>query len=156
MIRAGYRGVQRQTDLIDTATVTPVVGVWVELGRTTLGVGQAMALGFGTGRGQHDAEGRLFIDLRDGSTAPGVALHGMCRLELENPQRRVVMTLWEGRTEISGAGAGNRPQQVPLPEQDVVFGEGWALVLRAMMDATTAIAVSNSRILIDVTLYDDA
>lgn len=142
-------------DLIATATVVNVVNTFIELGRFRVLPGTAIALGFGDFSGQDSAVGRVFIDIRDNGTAPGLVLNGMVRLDLENPRGRVVRTLFEMRSEALRTTQANRSLHIPLPELDAVAGEDWAIVLRWRADAAGTLGRVNTLIQLDVTSYDN-
>lgn len=130
-------------------------GQFSEIGCYTVPPGMAVEVGFGFQSAQDEAQGRIFIDLRDPGPAPGGEVNGLVRIELLDAQKRPVETLFESRTELLRQGAGDRTKQISLPETDAIARENNNIVIQVMPDSGSTISNINSTILIDATNYTD-
>lgn len=155
MIKNPYRSTLNASQLLAASIPTTVAGQFIELGRYTLPAGVALSLGHGIQTGQADSVGRMYADFKDDST-PAVDVDGMIRLDLHNPQDRVVSTLFEGRTEsLRNATLTDRRTYIPMPEQPVTVGQDWSIVLKLMADTSGLdIDAAVTTILFDATFYD--
>lgn len=131
-----------------------VAGEFVQLGKYTIPAGVAIAPGYGAMEGQDTAAGRILIAMMNNAAAPGVAIEGLLRLSVRNPQDRPVMILWESRTERVRLGATDPKIQVPFPWMNAIATEDFSLVLEFRADAAGTAGSANSTCLVDVTTYD--
>jgi hypothetical protein len=127
---------------------------YVELGRFTVQAGVALAVGFGAMEGQDSAAGRVYIDLKDTTAAPGAAVNGQLRIDIHNAQDRVQSTIWEARTESVRSSASDRTQQLPMPWINAVATEDVAFVFKFKSDTAVTVSKTNSTILMDGTSYE--
>ena len=134
-----------------------IPGQFTEIGCYTVRPGIAVEVGFGFQSAQDEAQGRIFIDLRQPGVAPGAEINGLVRIELLDAQKRPIETLFESRTELLRQGAGDRTKQISLPETDAIARENKNIVVQVMPDPGTGTSISseNSTILIDATNYTD-
>jgi hypothetical protein len=155
MLKNPYRSTLNSTNLIAAAAPATVLNQFIELGRYTLPAGVALELGAGVQSGQMDAVGRIYADLR---TAAAVAVNGMVRLDLVNPQNRVIATLFEGRTDsLRNATLADRRTYIPFPKLNSAIGQDWAIVMKLQGDAAAVTATAaQSTVLVDCTFYDVA
>lgn len=145
-----FRSALTAADLISAATVTLTAGSVIKVGERKVEAGEMIALGYGQESGQNNAQGRIFMDLKD-TTATPVAIKGLVRLTAYSPQNRVIRILGEWRAEVLGTGAGDRTKQVPLPEDLYLLPEDRKLVLEIIADATQTLSKANSTIYVDTT-----
>lgn len=137
-----------------TADVATLAGQWNELGRYTLKAGMGLAIGYGAMEGLDAAAGRIYADIKDNGVAPGTATNGKLRIDLESPQKRVIRTIFESRTERLRTTLTDPTKQIPLPYHDAVATEDYSFVLRFMPDAAVTVGKTNSSLLMDVTTFD--
>lgn len=146
-----FRSALTANDLISAATVVCAAGQYTQLGKRVIQAGELLSLGFGDESGQNAAQGRIFIDLKDSTTSPGVAVNGTVRLSAYTPQMRYLVNLGEWRTETLRAGTGDRTKQVPLNESMYQLSEDKILALEFLPDSAITLGKVNSSILIDTT-----
>lgn len=147
-----FRSTLINDDLISADTLL-ILGQFIETGRVTIPAGVAMAIGYGPLRGHHEAIGRAYADFKASATD----IDGLLRLDLHNPQDRVIKTLFESRTESLRSTQTDRTVQLPFSDDTgVVFGEDWSLVLKIKADTLTdyTLVLATSIIMFDVTMYD--
>lgn len=141
-------------DFMPTATVVTVANQFVELGRYTVQAGVALALGYESMSGQDSANGRLYLDMRDSSTAPGLVADGRIRLDIHNAQDRVQATVFEGRTERLRSSLSDPRQQLPFPWINAIATEDVVFVLKFRSDAVVTVGRTNSKLSMDATIYE--
>lgn len=147
-----YRSALTQNDLISSATVATITGQFVKLGERKIFAGELLALGVGDASGQDNAVGRLFVDIRDNGTSPGLVHNGLFRLTIYSPQNRPLQVLCEFRTETARQGSTDRSLQVPFPVRNEWLSEDKKLVLEFMADTGATLSKANTQILIDITV----
>ena len=136
---------------------------FIEVGRVVVPSGTAYDLGVGDLKSQADAIGRIFADLRDTTVAPGAKIDGIVRIDLHDPQNRVLRTVYQGRTEMLRTSQGDRRQQYPFSKRNVRAGWNYAFVLKVMPDAGAVgngtlawTAGGNTAFMLNVTTWDTA
>lgn len=127
------------------------VGQFVILGERKIEAGELLAIGFGSESGQNNAQGRVFVDIKNNAASPGANIEGTIRLQVYSPQNRPLMILGEWRTETLRTGAGDRTKQVPLPEHHAWLSEDKKLVIEFQADSAGTVGLANTTILIDAT-----
>jgi hypothetical protein len=145
-----YRSALTESDLV-SGDVALVVGQFVKLGERKIEAGELLAIGYGMQSGQNNAQGRIFMDLRDNAAAPGVEVNGTVRLQVHSPQNRPIKILGEWRTETLRSGETDRALMIPLPENFTWLSEDKKLVLELQADAAATLGKANSGILMDTT-----
>ena len=155
MIKEPRRSVLTKDSLNVTDTAVEA-GRFTEIGCYTVSAGMAVEVGFGFQTAQDEAQGRIFIDIKDNSVAPGADINGLVRIELLDAQKRPLKTLFESRTELLRQGAGDRTKQISLAETDAIARENKHIVVQVMPDANATVGAANSTILIDATNYTDS
>lgn len=145
-----FRSALTAADLVGSATVTLTAGTPVKVGERKVEAGEMIAIGFGQETGQNNAQGRIFMDLKD-TTATPVAIKGLVRLQAYSPQNRPIKILGEWRAEVLATGSGDRTKQVPLPEDIFYLPEDRKLVLEVIADSTQTLSKANSTIYLDTT-----
>lgn len=121
------------------------------LGERKIEAGELLAVGYGSESGQNNAQGRIFIDIKNNAASPGAALEGTVRLQVYSPQNRPLVILGEWRTETLRTGSGDRTKQIPFPENMYWISEDKKLVLEFAPDSAGTVGLANSTILIDAT-----
>lgn len=149
-----FRSAMKTLDFM-SADVAVIAGEWYTLGKFTCPAGVGKAIGYGPGRGQAEAEGRIYADFRDNAVAPGAVINGMIRIEAWDPQDRVERVLFEARTEQLRTSATDRTQQLAFPERIPGISKDWKLALRFKADANVTVSRTNTVLLMDVTEYTD-
>jgi hypothetical protein len=134
-----------------TGTVSCTAGLFTRLGARTIQAGELMSLGYGSQSGQGDAQGRIFVDLRDNTASPGVQVAGTVRLTAYTPQDRPLVILAEFRTESLNQNNSDRTKLVPWPESIYQLSEDKKLVMEFKPDATVTVSNTNSKMVIDIT-----
>ena len=136
------------------ASVVCPAGRFTELGRFIIVAGVAIALGHGELAGQDAAHGRIFADIRDAGTTPGLVINGLLRFDIHTPQDFVERTLWQERTENLRTSATDRQQQIPMPIIPDVVGEDWFLVMKFRPDATATVGRANTLLVVSATQFE--
>lgn len=149
-----YRKVFDVNEFVDSASVALVANVWTETGRYTVPAGVVAALGYGSIRGQEDAEGRFYFNPR---TSVPADINCEIRLELRNAQDRVVAVLWEGHTILTRTSTTDRRQQIPFPELvQHRASEDYSFVMMLRVTSAVTLDRAQTTLYMDGTLYDDA
>lgn len=149
-----FRTSWTELDFVSAATVAVVAGQYVELGRVTVPAGVGLALGFGGTPGQGEAEGRIRASL---NTSVPAAIQGRLRFTLNDPQDRVLETLYESRTEaIRPPGtADTRGTFAPFPFINAIASRSRSLVAWLRADAAATVSRAHSPILVEGTSFTD-
>jgi hypothetical protein len=108
-------------------------------------------LGFGQQQGQQDAQGRIFVDIRDNTVSPGAVVPGVVRLTAYTPQDRPLVILAEFRVETLNQNTSDRTKQLPFPESIYQLSEDKKLVIEFKPDATATVSNTNTKMVIDIT-----
>lgn len=140
----------------DTWSAANTAGEWSDIGIYTVPFQTEESWGFGSAEpGKSGNQGRIMVDLRDGSAAPGVQLTGKVRLVQRNANDRNERTVAEFNLKRLNDAGASRTEQQPLPEQvnNPKVGPQSKLVLQAQLDGTAA-SQANSEVLIDTTVYE--
>lgn len=148
---ATFRSALTQNDLISAATVAVTAGQYTILGKRTIQAGELLSIGFGDESGQNNAQGRVFMSIKDNAASPGADISGTLRLSVYTPQMRYLTNLGEWRTETVSTGTGDRTKMVPLPENIYQLSEDKILALEFNPDASGTVGKANSKILLDTT-----
>lgn len=146
-----FRSALVANDLIGAATVSVLAGQYVKLGELKVEAGELVAIGYGQESGQNNAQGRIYMDIKDTSATPA-PVKGKVRLQVYSPQNRPLVILGEWRTETLTSGANDRTKMIPLPEDVYFLSEDKKLVLEFIADANATVSKANSTILLDTTL----
>lgn len=147
---AQFRSALTTTDFM-TGTVVCTAGIFTRIGARTIQAGELLSLGFGQQSGQQDAQGRIFVDIRDNGTSPGVVAPGVVRLSAYTPQDRPLVILAEFRVETLNANTGDRTKQLPFPESIYQLSEDKKLVIEFKPDATVTVSNANTKMVVDIT-----
>lgn len=147
---AQFRSALTTTDFM-TGTVSCASGIFTRLGARTIQAGELLSLGFGSQSGQQDAQGRIFIDVRDNGTAPGAVVPGVVRISAYTPQDRPLVILSEFRVETLNQNTSDRTKQLPFPESIYQLSEDKKLVIEFKPDSTATVSDTNTKMVIDIT-----
>lgn len=134
-----------------TGTVTCPAGIFTRLGARVIQAGELLSLGYGSQSGQQDAQGRIFADVRDNGTAPGLQVNGTFRITAYTPQDRPLVILAEFRTEALNQNSADRTKLLPWPESIYQVSEDKKIVIEFKPDATATISNVNTKMVIDIT-----
>ena len=132
-----------------TGTVSCPSGLFTRLGARTIQAGELLSLGYGPQSGQQDAQGRIFVDIRDNTASPGAQVNGTVRLTAYTPQDRPLVILAEFRTEALNQNSADRTKLLPWPESIYQLSEDKKLVIEFKPDATATISNANTKMVID-------
>lgn len=122
------------------------------LGEYTLNPGQVVILGFGTLDGQQDADGRIYVDIKDNSAAPGVNLDGVLQICYYDANDHLMYTMQEYRTETLRTNNSDRTKQIPFPEADKGISAFKSIKIFFKPDATgKTVSATNSSLIMDIT-----
>jgi hypothetical protein len=146
-----YRSAFTKDKLINSATVQLVAAEFVKLGEYKVEAGEMVSIGYGQQSGQQNAQGRIYVDLKDNGVAPGLDLNGTVRLSVYSPQNRPIEILGEWRTETLRTDITDRTLQVPFPEDDLWISEDKKLVLEFASDGSEVLGKTNSTYIMDIT-----
>jgi hypothetical protein len=147
---AQFRSALTTSDFM-TGTVACTQGLFTRLGARVIQAGELLSLGFGTQSGQQDAQGRIFVDIRDNTASPGAVVPGVVRLTVYTPQDRPLVILAEFRVETLNQNSADRTKQLPFPESIYQLSEDKKLVVEFKPDATATISNANTKMVIDIT-----
>jgi hypothetical protein len=147
---AQFRSALTTSDFM-TGTVACTQGLFTRLGARTIQAGELLSLGFGTQSGQQDAQGRIFVDVRDNTASPGAIVPGVVRLTVYTPQDRPLVILAEFRVETLNQNSADRTKQLPFPESIYQLSEDKKLVIEFKPDATATVSNTNTKMVIDIT-----
>lgn len=147
-----YRSAFTKDHLL-SGDVAVVSGSYMKIGEFKVQAGEMYSLGYGQNESQEGSPGRIYMDLKDNSTAPGVNVNGILRFSVHTPQGRPIRTLAEFRTETLRTDVNNRTLQVPFPSAKFPYvSEDKKIVIEFLADADTTISKSNSTIVMDTTV----
>lgn len=149
---AQFRSALTTSDFMSSgSTVACTAGLFTRLGARTIQAGELLSPGFGNQSGQQDAQGRIFIDLRDNGTTPGAQVAGKVRLTVYTPQDRPLVILYEFRTETLNQNNNDRTKLLSFPESLYQISEDKKLVLEFCPDSTVTVGATNTKMVIDIT-----
>lgn len=146
-----YMSTFTKAQLMSADTIVCATGQFNKLGEYVIPAGMEIAIGSGKYDDLERATGRLFIELKD-DEATATIESGMVRLQAYSPQNRPLEILYEGRTEVTGAGT-NRQLYVPLPEHSVNLTQDQKLVMEFMPDGADTVVKADCTILVDHTVF---
>lgn len=152
IVQEKYRSAFTKSELI-SGDVVCAAGQFNRLGAYVVKAGEAISVGFGNQSGQQNAQGRIYIDLKDNAAAPGANTNGLLRMVAYSPQDRPVEIIWEARTESLRTNSSDRTQQNPYQEHDLMVPEDKKLVLEFLPDAAVTVGKANSTVLMDITRF---
>lgn len=151
-----YQSTFTVNELIKAATVPITAGEIIRLGEYKVQAGEQLSAGAGQLAGMDNATGRIFIDLRDSTANPGVALAGKVRLQVYSAQNRPLEIVREWRTEDLATSATDKTKQLPFTEHSIWLREDQRMVLEFIPDAGAVgngnVSKANSKILMAVTM----
>lgn len=150
MAKDTFRSAFTKAELIGAAVLC-IAGQFVRLGQYSVQAGELISPGFASQSGQDSAQGRLYVDLKDNTTAPGVSMNGTLRLSIFSPQDRPLEIINEWRTETLRTSVTDRTLQIPLPEFDAWISEDKKIVLEFKSDDGRTISQANSTFIMDLT-----
>lgn len=150
-----YRGSLNQNDVIGASTVTLVKGQYITIGEVVVAADERVGLGFSNYSGQDDADGRIFVELKDNSVTPA-AIEGKFRIIMMSSQnipigdQPVVMDL--DLTALAQGGSDRRAQ-IAFPFTNVLLTRDKKFVFQVLNTAASAqtVALANSKVLMDCT-----
>lgn len=142
----------------DTFGATCQPGQWTLLGEFEVPSGVEYSWGVGTAENEAN-QGYIYIDLRDGSAAPGVEVEGDLRLSYNTKTGRGEKPVKDYKTDGLDASKSSRENMEALPEQTQrpVRKEDEKLQLYFRNNTSSAVTVdngTNSEVKIPVTEYD--
>jgi hypothetical protein len=146
-----YRTTFIATDFMEGTTILVPAATPTKIGEYQVQAGEAVALGFGVDANQESAVGRLYIELKDDTGTPAVE-SGKIRISIQSPQNRYIKTVYEARTEVTGAST-TRNLMIPFPEMNEIVTEDKKIVIEFISDATDSLTVASCTMLIDATMY---
>lgn len=152
MAKEVFRSAMTHADLIDSDTVSTIVGQFVKLGEYQVQAGEEVALGYGPHTSQENAVGRTYMLFKDGEATPG-EIKGLVRISAYSPQDRPLKVLAEFRTEQTSQGATDVTLRIPNPENVFNLREDQKIVLEFKADAAATLTKANCSVLVDVTKY---
>lgn len=144
-----YRSAFTNAELFKAALVPVTAGESIWLGSYQVPVGEEVKLGWGASSGQGEAEGRIYIDLKDDQVVPA-DVDGTLRLSLYTPLNKLIEYVDEFRTETLRTGTGDRTKQVPYAERRYRVTPFKKIVLEFTPDASVNVSKANSTIVFDV------
>lgn len=150
-----YRGSLNQNDVIDSATVTLVKNQYITIGEVKVAADERIGLGYSNYSGQDDADGRIFVELKDGSQTPA-AIEGKFRIIMMSSQnipigdQPVVMDL--DLTALAQGGSDRRAQ-IAFPFTNVLLTRDKKFVFQVLNTAANAqtLTKANCKVLMDCT-----
>lgn len=150
-----YRGSLNQLDVIDAATVTLVKGQYITIGEVVVAADERIGLGYSDYAAQDDADGRIFVELKDNSQTPA-AIEGKFRIIMMSSQnipigeQPVVLDL--DLTALAQGGSDRRAQ-IAFPFTNVLLSRDKKFVFQVLNTASSAqtVSLANSKVLMDCT-----
>jgi hypothetical protein len=124
----------------------------MRLGTYTVVAGELVSVGYGNLDGQENAQGRIYLDLKDNATTP-LEVNGVVRLSVYSPQDRPIEIISEMRTETLRTSSSDRTKQISFPEHDLMVKEDKKIVLEFIPDANATISKANSTLIMDITKF---
>lgn len=150
MPKDNFRSAFTKADLI-TGDVALIQGQFIRLGSYAVQAGELVSPGYAGQSGQDNAQGRLYVDLKDNTATPGASVNGVLRLSIFSPQDRPLEIINEWRTETLRTSATDRTLQIPFPEFDAWVSEDKKIVLEFKADANATLGKVNSTLIMDCT-----
>jgi hypothetical protein len=123
------------------------------------GINYSFGEGFGTN--YEDAIGRIFMDIRDNTAAPGAQVSGMVRLLWLKPSKKQGAIIREYHTSKLSSGETDARQQCPFPLQDQngnwspLVSEDKYLAIEFIPDNDVTLSYANSKGNMSVTIEED-
>lgn len=148
-----WRSAMTQADFM-SADVACVNGQWNQIGQYIVPAGSIVGLGYGDLHGQQDANGRIFADLRDSSTAPGVAINGYLQFAYYDASDHPIKIVQEYRTDVLRQNSTDRTKQITFPVDTDAVSRDKKVKIFFKPDGTsgtTTVSKTNSSLLMDVT-----
>lgn len=149
-IQETFRSAMTADTLLKDTTVT--AGQYHVIGEFKVEAGQLIRLGYGSNDSQEGANGRLYLDLKDNSASPGVAIDGVVRFTVHSPQGRPIRILAEYRTETLRTDKSNRTLQIPFAANNFPYiSEDKKLIVEFKPDANGTVGKVNTDLIMDIT-----
>jgi hypothetical protein len=149
----GDKKMKRRSALIaadfQSGDVACTGGQFTEIGRYAVKAGQYMTLGWGFSASQSDADGRIFMNVKNTSDA---AITGKVLISIFTPEDRHYADLFEDRTENLNTSATDRTKQLPFPEMMQGFGKDWIYKIFFKPDSTATVDNGHTVLVASVTV----
>lgn len=150
-----YRGTLNTADVINAATVALVKEQYVDLGKKVVAADELIGMGYGGNNEQGEAQGRIFVELKDNSGTP-VAIDGMFRIIMTSSQQIPVgekPVIIDVDLAALKQGGADRTKQIPFPFTNVMLSKDKEFHFQVKNTAASAqtVALANSSVLIDIT-----
>jgi hypothetical protein len=145
-----YRSAFNKDTFFSAATVAVVAGEAKKLGEYAVNSKEIISLGWGGLEGQENAQGRIYVQLKDNTEAGAVQIHGTVRLSVYSPQDRPIAIMHEFRTEQLDTSSTDRTKQIPFPEGMYEITEDNKIVMEFISDTSATLSKANSTIMMDI------
>lgn len=142
------RSAFNKENLIKNASTICIPGNPIMLGEYVVPAGEMVKIGYGQLDGQENAQGRIFIDMRN--TADGL-LDGFVRITAYSAQNRALEILQEYRTETLRQNETDRTKQIPFSEHQAWVPEDKKIVLEFIADSAVTVDKVKTKVLMDIT-----
>lgn len=149
-----WRSTFTKRDLFtDQSDVQVIAGQFNLLGEYVVKAGETVALGYKDLDGQQDADGRIYMDLKDNSASPGANIEGVVQLAYydANDHLKPGGIMDEFRTEDLRTNATDRTKQLAYPVKDRGVLRDRKIKLFFKPDAGGTVGYANSTVQINIT-----
>lgn len=133
------------------AQISCVAGQWNKLGEYVVKAGEGIVLGYGLQSGQHDAQGRLYMDIKDDSN-PATLEPGLVRFVLETALDIPIKVLGEYDTAALSVST-DRTKQIPFPMMLDGATEDKKICIYFKPLSSDTVVAANCEFKIDATRY---
>lgn len=155
--RAGHRAGWNAADFMTALAIVTAAGGFQRLGAKKIDAGIGYNLGWGATASQSDADGRIFMDIRDNAASPGAETQGDIRIDVHDPTDHVIETLCDFRTEQLRTVLADRTKQIafaavraPGAAGVLIIGEDYSFVIKFRPDVDVTVSHLNTKIFMDV------
>lgn len=137
---------------IGDGDVTVTAGTYTTIGTYTVGAQRAATVGQGSIQNDPVNQGKIFIDLEDGTAAD---LDGWVRVVLANANETRTEVVLELRTERLSENPTDDTKWFHQPEFPLKVGEDSKILIQFKADGsgTKTVSATNSKIYLDITEY---
>ena len=142
-----YPNTMTQKDFMK-ADVSVIADQYVRIGEYQVVAGEAISLGMGEKSGQDDAQGRIYVDLKD---TVGGDLDGKLRFAVYDPKNHFLREIAQFHTKALRTSETDRTKQLPFPNFHTFATEDRKLVIEFLSDTTATLDLETSKIYMDVT-----
>lgn len=145
-----YRGNWGPNDIVSAATVALIKDEWKIIGQIVIPADQLIGLGYGGEGTQEAAPGRLFVDLKDATSAKIV---GQFRIEIQSSNDmplggRPVLIDYDLAT--TALGATERGGRLPMPFTNIMLSKDKKFVFKVKNTAAAAQTIDRSKCAVEI------